>query len=154
MQLKVGLKATSHVREKFLGKVFATYDLFAIKPLLSYIFANSRFSHSRKNDEFSRLILNFQESSWISWWISEFNDRNFRKIWKTRVPPASPLPYLVYEGMSHTFDHVILRFSIIIWTTQFVVKDFHNNVYKQLHVGYQSLPLELDGNSRHYWIWK
>ena len=55
-------------------------------------------------------------------------------------------------NMSHTFDHVILRFSIIIWTTQFVVKDFHNNVYKQLHVGYQSFPLELDGNSRHYWI--
>ena len=58
------------------------------------------------------------------------------------------------SGMSHTFDHVILRFSIIIWTTQFVVKDFHNNVYKQLHVGYQSFPLELDGNSRHYWIWR
>ena len=51
-------------------------------------------------------------------------------------------------SMTHIFDHVILRFSIIIWTTQFVVKDFHNNVYKQLLVGYQSFPLELDGKSR------
>ena len=103
MQLKVGLKATSHVREKFLGKVFATYDLFAIKPSLVTSLPILDF-HIREN------TMNFQGWSWIFknlpefHDISEFNDRNFRKIWKTRVSPASPLPYLVYEGMSHTFD--------------------------------------------------
>ena len=83
---------------------------------------------------------------------------NIKKGWVTQMPTKQKLfskniaAFACALSMSHTFDHVILRFSIIIWTTQFVVKDFQNNVYKQLHVGYQSVPLELDGNSGHNWI--
>jgi len=97
MQSKVGLKATTHVREKFCNFV-------CNKTRFSCIFINSRFSYSRKCNEFLWLIKNlpgFQD-------ISRFNE--FSQNLKTRVPPASPLPYLVYKGMSHTFDILQISF--------------------------------------------
>ena len=81
---------------------------FAIKPALVASLSILDF-HIRENAmnfyDWSRMFPNFKI----------FRDlTNFRKIWKTRVPPASPLPYLVYKGMSHTFDILQISFFKIL----------------------------------------
>ena len=100
MQLKVGLKATMYVREKFCNIRFVCN-----KTHLSYILLILDFhilGNSMKTD---------QESSWISrYFLIQRIFTKFEKTRKTKLPPASPLPYLVYKGMSHTFDILQISF--------------------------------------------
>ena len=100
MQLKVGLKATTYVREKFCN-----IRIVCNKTHLSYILPILDFhilENSMKTD---------QESSWISrYFLMQRIFAKFEKTRKTKVPPDSPLPYLINKGMSHTFDILQISF--------------------------------------------